>query len=52
MHFLVRAQERFSRGATVDAERGQGQAEIHDHPSVSGIAFGTGEKRIGLEPRG
>ena len=51
MHFLVRAQERFSMGDTVDSdERGQGTAEIHDHQSVNGMEFGMGEKRIGLAP--
>ena len=53
MHFLVRGQERFSRGATVDAdERWQGPAEVHDDPSVSGVAFGTREERVSLAPVG
>ena len=51
MHCLVRAQERLSMGATVDTnESGQGPADVHGDPSISGIAFGTGEKRISLAP--
>ena len=51
MNFLVRAQERFSRGATVGAvERWQGPAEVHDDPSINGIAFGIHEERVSLAP--
>ena len=53
MHFLVRAQERFSRGATGDAdERWQGPAEIHEEPYSSGTMFGTGEERVILASGG
>ena len=52
MHLLVRTHERFSRGATVDAdERGQGPAEVYDDPSVCGVVFGMCEERAGLAPR-
>ena len=50
MHLLVRTPERFSRGATVDAdERGQKPAEVHDDPSVS-VDFGMHQERVGLAP--
>ena len=53
MHFLVRSQEMFFRGATVDAdERWQGPAEVGDDPSISGIAFGMREERVSLAPGG
>ena len=53
MHFLVRVHERFSRGATVDAdERGQGPAEVIDDPSISEIALATSEERISLATGG
>ena len=53
MHLLVRTQERFSRGATVDAdEMWQGPAEVHDDPSISGVAFGMSEERVSLAPGG
>ena len=47
--FSCKRTERFSRGATVDAdERFQGQAEVHYHPFVGGIAFGMSEMRVSL----
>ena len=52
MHFVVKTKERFSWGATVDAERWQGPAEVHDDPSACGVAFGMHEERVGLPPRG
>ena len=53
MHLLVRTQERYSRGATLDAnERWQWTAEIHDDTSVFGVVFGMCEERVGLAPGG
>ena len=49
MHLLLRTQERFSRGATVDTdERWQGPADVHDDTSVSGVAFGMREEMVCL----
>ena len=55
MHLLVRTQERFARGASVDAdERWQGPAGVHNDPPVSGVVLGTGdhEEWVGLAPGG
>ena len=53
MHLLVLTQERLSRGATVDADEWrQGPAEVHDYPSVSGVAFGRHEERVNLVTEG
>ena len=53
MHLLVRPQERFSRGTTVDTDEwGKGPAEVHDYPSVSGVAVGMREDSISLAQGG
>ena len=49
MHLLVGTQERFSRGATVDADkRWQRPAEVNNDPPVGGVALGMGEEWVGL----
>ena len=51
MHLLVGTQERFSRGATIDADEWwQGPAEIHDDPPVRQLALGVGGEWVGLTP--
>ena len=47
MHLLVRTQERFSGGDTVDADEWrQEPTEVPDYPSVSGVAFGMVEREL------